>query len=100
MLQRYFVEAFGRVEQGYKADLVVLDYPQPTPLVGENVAGHLVFGMSSAHVDTVIANGKIVMENRRFAWDTAEVYRDAREAARKLWRKMNTFTAQLLRARE
>jgi cytosine/adenosine deaminase-related metal-dependent hydrolase len=79
------------VEKGYKADLTVLDYDSPTPLVRENVAGHAVFGMGSRDVHTVIVNGKIVMEGRSFRLDTAAVYAGAREAAQRLWRNMDAL---------
>lgn len=89
ILHRCFDESFGRVEKGYKADLVILDYDAPTPLVRENVAGHAIFGMGSRDVDTVIVNGRIVMESRTFRWDTAPVYAAAQSAARSLWQKMD-----------
>ncbi|MFN7135777.1 MAG: amidohydrolase family protein, partial [Myxococcales bacterium] len=34
----------GRLEAGAAADLLVLDYPSPTPLTEENLAGHVLFG--------------------------------------------------------
>jgi putative selenium metabolism protein SsnA len=89
VLRRCFDEKFGRVEKGFKADLVVLDYRAPTPLEGSNLAGHLVFGAGSADVRTVLVDGKVVMENRRFSWDVSEVYARAREAARRLWSAMD-----------
>ncbi len=89
ILHRSFGESFGRVEKGCKADLVVLDYEPPTPLARENVAGHVIFGMGSRDVNTVIVNGRIVMENRTFGWDVAPVYAEARAAARTLWQKMD-----------
>jgi putative selenium metabolism protein SsnA len=84
-----FGERFGRVEEGFKADLAILDYDPPTPLVAENLAGHLLFGMASASVDTVIVNGRIVMENRRFPWDTGSVLAEARRQAARLWKEMD-----------
>jgi putative selenium metabolism protein SsnA len=89
ILHRYFGESFGRIEKGYKADLVVLDYDSPTPLTRENVAGHAIFGMGSRDVISVIANGRIVMENRTFPWDVAPIYAEAQAAARSLWKKMD-----------
>ncbi|MGA2762196.1 MAG: putative aminohydrolase SsnA [Spirochaetia bacterium] len=89
ILRRSFGESFGRVEKGYKADLVILDYDSPTPLARENVAGHAVFGMGSRDVHTVIVNGKIVMEARAFRWDAAAAYATAREAAQRLWKNMD-----------
>jgi len=89
LLHRSFGESFGRVEKGYKADLVVLDYDPPTPLVRENVAGHVIFGMGSRDVDTVIVNGKIVMESRVFRLDASSLYAEAQAAARALWQRMD-----------
>jgi cytosine/adenosine deaminase-related metal-dependent hydrolase len=90
-VQRCFDGTFGTIEPGAAADLVVLDYRVPTPLVAENAAGHLAFGMSSADVETVIVGGRIIMEERRFAWDTVPVYAQARDAARKLWANMDAL---------
>jgi len=91
ILHRSFGESFGRVEKGYKADLVILDYDSPTPLVRENVAGHAIFGMGSRDVHTVMVNGKIVMEARTFRMDTSAAYATAREAAQRMWRNMDAL---------
>jgi putative selenium metabolism protein SsnA len=92
ILHRAFTAGFGRVEKGYRADLVILDYDSPTPLARENVAGHALFGMGSRDIDTVIVNGRIVMESRSFRWDTAAVYAEARAAAKTLWQKMDKLS--------
>lgn len=91
VVQRCFGGRFGSVEPGAAADLVVLDYRPPTPLVAENVAGHLVFGMRSADVQSVIVGGRLVLEDRRFPFDPQPLLRQAREAARKLWRAMDAL---------
>ena len=91
VLHRSFGESFGRIEKGYKADLVVLDYDSPTPLARENVAGHVLFGMGSRDVNTVIVNGKVVMENRTFPWDVGPVYAEAQKAAQALWKRMDSL---------
>lgn len=89
LLERTFGRAFGRIEPGYVADLVIGNYKSPTPLVAKNIAGHIAFGMSSNIVETVMINGTIVMEERRFPFDEDEIYRNAREEARRLWSRMN-----------
>ncbi len=89
VVARSFGGSFGKVEQGSAADLVVLDYAPPTPLVAANVAGHFVFGMASSHVQTVIVNGAIVLEDRRFPWDTGPALADARTQASRLWKRMD-----------
>jgi putative selenium metabolism protein SsnA len=91
VLHRCFGERFGRVEPGCKADLLVLDYDAPTPLVRENVPGHVLFGMGSRDVNTVIVNGTIVMENRTFRLDAGPVYAAAQAAARALWKRMDAL---------
>ena len=57
----------GRLEPGCRADLVVWDYRPPTPLLAENLAGHLLYGLSSRDVRSVLVDGRWVYEERRFA---------------------------------
>jgi hypothetical protein len=47
--------------------------------------------MTSRDVRTVIVNGSIVMRDRHFPWDTAEVYPTARKEAQKLWNRMDAL---------
>jgi cytosine/adenosine deaminase-related metal-dependent hydrolase len=89
ILNRYFDMNFGRIEKGFAADLVIYDYNAPTPLVKENLQGHLIFGFESHDVETVIINGKIVYENRAFPFDTTEIYKKSQSAAKKMWTKMD-----------
>ncbi len=88
ILHRYFGESFGRLEKGYKADLVIGDYRRPTPLREDNIAGHMAFGMSSADVRTVLVEGKVVYEDREFPFDVEEVYAESRVAAEKMWKRV------------
>jgi len=91
LLERYFENKFGKIEEGYAADVVILDYQVPTPLQSENLAGHFLFGFSSRDVETVLVNGKIVYEERAFTFETSGVYKEAQKAAKKLWSKMNSI---------
>ncbi|PKN36950.1 MAG: S-adenosylhomocysteine deaminase [Deltaproteobacteria bacterium HGW-Deltaproteobacteria-2] len=75
----------GSLEAGKKADIIVigLNKPHLTPIYSEY--SHLVYAMSGADVDTVIINGKVVMENRKFLTiNEAEVMQKAREIAVKV----------------
>jgi len=89
ILSEYFGEKFGRIEKDYKADLVIWDYDAPTPLVGDNLAGHFIFGMSSRDVETVIIDGAVVYRDRNFLFDTGPIYREASVAAEALWKRMD-----------
>lgn len=78
----------GRIRTGYAADFVILDYDPPTPVTEENVASHLVYGISSRNVRSVVIAGKPVYTDRRFPFDVAEVTAAARLAAALLWERM------------
>ncbi len=91
IMERYFRKRFGRVEEGFIADLVLLDYPSPTPLVVENAAGHFLFGLSAAAVDTAIINGTCVYENRKFPFDIQPIYEEACREAVRMWERIGRF---------
>lgn len=72
----------GSLEVGKKADLILVDYLKPnlTPL--NNPASHLVYSARGCDVDTVIVDGRIIMENRAFrTLDKKEVLKFAQEQA-------------------
>ncbi len=84
----------GRVEEGYTADLALLDYNNPTPLVSANAPGHFVWGMSSGHVNSTIVNGKLLYEDHHFVRkDAADIYRRASEVASELWKVVDRIQA-------
>ncbi|MCI2045266.1 MAG: putative aminohydrolase SsnA [Sphaerochaeta sp.] len=90
LLEKYFPVKLGRIEPGYTADLDILDYHSPTPLVAENAASHFVWGMSSNCVKSVIVDGKVVMEDHQFpGLDVAEIYAGAREVAKRVWKTVD-----------
>ena len=91
LLERYFGEKYGKVAAGYKADLTIYDYDAPTPLTGDNVGGHFVFGMSSRDVKSVMVDGAMVYEDRQFPFDAAPIYAQAQKEAQRLWERMDAL---------
>ena len=77
----------GSLQEGAAADLILVDYHPPTPLNGDTVLGHLIFGLSQATVDTTICAGRVLMEGKRLTIDVDEASLAARsrELARRLW---------------
>jgi 5-methylthioadenosine/S-adenosylhomocysteine deaminase len=55
----------GSIGVGKKADLVIINFEKPHLCPLYNEFSHLVYATKSSDVETVIINGKIVMENRR-----------------------------------
>jgi putative selenium metabolism protein SsnA len=91
LLERNFGARFGRIEAGYQADLTICSYDSPTPLVAQNVGGHLAFGMNSGSVDSVMVNGQMVYQNRAFPFDVEPIYAQARKVAAQLWQRMDAL---------
>lgn len=88
----YFGFPIGSIEPGAAADLVVLDYDPPTPLAAGNLPWHWVFGLSAAGVRDVMVAGRWVRRNREFVGiDEAAIRAGARDAAERLWRRMEAL---------
>ena len=79
----------GELREGGAADVVLIDYQPPTPFDETTFAGHLVFGLSQACVDTTIVAGRVLMAGKRLQLDLdeAELAARARERSRALWER-------------
>ncbi len=78
-------DKIGSLEVGKRADIILLDFRKPhlTPLYNE--VSHIVYSARSSDVDTVIVDGEILLENRRFVrFDVEDVLEAAEEARRNL----------------
>jgi len=73
----------------YDNNLVILDYPTPTPITSENWPAHVVYGLTSAHVHSVISDGQLIVENGRHTFiDEERELALAREQAERLWKML------------
>ncbi len=71
-------------------NLVVLDYPSPTPVTKENFHGHFIFGLTSNDVQHVISNGKLIVKDKTVQTiDENEILAFTREQAARLWKRMS-----------
>ncbi|MCK5884694.1 MAG: putative aminohydrolase SsnA [Bacteriovoracaceae bacterium] len=78
----------GILAEGNKADVILIDYFTPTELSDNTFYGHLLFGIPHAPVDTTIANGKVLMENKIILHlDEEMIAAKAKELADKLWER-------------
>jgi len=72
----------GMLKEGYKADLILIDSDKAhnTPLL--NPLNALIYSTKGSDVDTVIVNGKILMENRELkTLDEEKIKYNARQSA-------------------
>lgn len=83
---------FGTLGEGAPADLIVLEYRAPTPMTPVNLPGHFVFGLGAAGVRDVMVAGTWVVKHRRHQLiDEEELAARCREAAPRLWTRMEAF---------
>ena len=81
------------VNNNYSGDgdnnLVVLDYDSPTEFNSSNFLGHFIFGLNSNHIQHVISDGKLIVEDRKIInVNENEILDRSRKLSLKLWEKM------------
>ena len=90
---RYFKKPLGVLAPGAAADVIIMDYKPFTPFGGENVDGHILFGMEGRSCRTTIINGKVVYKDREFtALDEEKLNAWCMEQSKKLWGELNDRT--------
>ena len=87
---RYFPDPLGVLKPGAAADVIVMDYKPFTPFSDANIDGHMIFGMTGRQCQTTIANGKLLMKDRKLVGiDEEAVNARILEASKKLWGELN-----------
>jgi putative selenium metabolism protein SsnA len=80
----------GTLQPGAPADVVVLDYPAPTPLTAASLAGHWVFGLRAGCVrDVYVAGELVVADGRSTRLDAAELAAASSKQAARLWARLD-----------
>jgi len=81
----------GSLKPGMKADIIIIDLNKPhlTPIYDEY--SHIVYAAGGSDVETVIINGRIVMENRRLLTiNENEVMERVRKIAERVKKSLET----------
>lgn len=87
--ERCFTVKLGMIKEGYAADMIIMDYIPPTAISEKNINGHLLFGSSGRNVVTTIANGKILMKDRKLTeLDRERIFAKARECSKEVWKRL------------
>ena len=75
----------GVIREGALADLILIDLKQPQFIPANSILSGLVYSSNGSEVDTVIVDGKVLMQNRRLtSIDEEEVYEACRKLAARL----------------
>ncbi|KXZ40196.1 5-methylthioadenosine/S-adenosylhomocysteine deaminase [Alkalithermobacter thermoalcaliphilus JW-YL-7 = DSM 7308] len=59
------IDNMGNIREGYKADLVMIDMNKPHLYPNFDTVSNIVYSAQGSDVDTVIVDGKILMEKRQ-----------------------------------
>ena len=77
----------GKIRQHYKADFLLIDYNNPTPMTQENAFSHVLYGIfNQMQPEKVIINGKEVLSNHK-AHLKPEFYEASVKVSKKLFKK-------------
>jgi 5-methylthioadenosine/S-adenosylhomocysteine deaminase len=78
----------GSLEVGKKADFVVIDAKRPNLVPMKDIIPTLVYNMTGNEVETVVCDGKIVLDHGKVAFlDESKVMDKAQEIAEGIWEK-------------
>ena len=87
---KYFPDPLGILKAGAAADVIVMDYKPFTPFSGDNIDGHMLFGMTGRQCETTMCNGRLLMKDRQLIGiDEEAVNARTLEVSKKLWGRLN-----------
>ena len=80
LVSKAFPKKVGILEKGAYADIILVDYDNPTPLSTGNLPWHMVFGMSGANINRTIVGGRtVVKDGELLTIDEKEIMAKCRE---------------------
>jgi len=78
----------GKIETGYEADFLTIEYNSPTPITEDNLFGHFFYGMlDNFKPKNVWCNGEVKLKDYKILYDEEKVYMEARKIAKEIWKK-------------
>ncbi len=81
-------DEIGSLEAGKKADITIVDLDTPMAMPVHSVQSALVYNASTRDVDTVIVDGRLVMENKEILFlDEKELLKKARQVCAGLFER-------------
>jgi 5-methylthioadenosine/S-adenosylhomocysteine deaminase len=81
-------DVIGSLEMGKKADIILLDIQKPHLTPFHNIPGLLAYSALGSDVDTVIVDGKVLMQERQFTTlDIAEIINKVQSAFKGLLKR-------------
>ena len=83
-------DSVGRLEAGYAADLISIDYSDVHHVPSYDVISHLVYVTDEQDVSSVVVDGRVLMREREMLTiNTERVASEARELAARIQAALN-----------
>ena len=71
-------------------NFVVLDYNPATEFNSSNFLGHFIYGIESKHIQHVVSDGKLIVENRKLTTvNEKDIKAKSQELSKQLWYSMH-----------
>lgn len=78
----------GRIEKGYEADFLTLEYNAPTPMTEDNLFGHFFYGMlDNFKPKNVWCNGNVKLRDYKILEDEEKIYEESKKISKEIWEK-------------
>ena len=89
---KYFPDKLGKLKEGYAADIIVMDYKPFSPFSGDNIDGHMIFGMTGRQCEFTMCAGRILMQDRKLVGiDEEAINAHTMEESVKLWKALDSY---------
>jgi putative selenium metabolism protein SsnA len=87
-------QTLGTLAIGAAADMILIDYHPFTPLTGDNLPWHALFGFESSMVTATVVAGRVLMWDRHLlALDEAAIAAEARARVPAVWARFREHAA-------
>jgi putative selenium metabolism protein SsnA len=87
--EKIFGCRLGRIAQGYKADLLFIEYDPFTPINKSNLSSHILSALVSGHIRNVLINGKFVVKDGSVSGiDEEKIKHQSIKVANRIWKRM------------
>jgi putative selenium metabolism protein SsnA len=82
----------GRIEEGFSADIIFVDYQPFTDLNKDNLPWHIIFGFQDGMVTDTMVQGEFLMRDREILKiDVKHVMEEAKKISQSVWKRYHSY---------